>query len=150
MIFSFKKNRGEVSLVFVFIVLSVIIVTATTISLVAVAGLKGVNAGNYAAYAQVAVDSYLEKALLEYNWTPPGNTTPTCLNGILPDVDGQGTDVTIMTDNGIKDGETGSACPSIADVNAKNASLCIYVFAENHGVKKKYLSGAGANICPVR
>lgn len=146
----FNNNNGEVSLIYVFIVLTIVIVSAFSISAITINTIKGANVAEYSARAQTAADTYLEKALFDFNWAPV--TGPLCDNFVSPRLP-DGTQVTVIVDDGIikTDGSTG-ACPSISDVTAKNASLCVYAFAENHGVQKKLFAGAGKEIpgCPVR
>ncbi|MDO8512718.1 MAG: hypothetical protein Q7S57_05570 [bacterium] len=140
-----NNNKGEVALIYVFIILSILIVSAFTLSAIAISTIKGSGTAEYVARAQVASDSYLEKAMFQFHWSKL--TDSRCLNTVTP-VDGDGTKVTVMVDNGEK-----GVCPSLDGVvTKKDEKLCVYSFAENHGVQKKGSAGAGdpTKGCEVR
>jgi len=143
-----SNNRGEVALIYIFILLSIMIVSAFTVSGIAISTIKGSGTAEYVVKAQLASDSYLEKALFQFYWSKPADLPATrCLN-IPKNTDiGGGTKIELMVDNGTK-----NVCPTLAGVLDKSEKLCVYSFAENHGVQKKQLAGAGSESigCPVR
>lgn len=170
MISDFKKHasiRGEVSLLYIFIVLSMIIVSAFTISLVTLNSIKNVNIAESSARAQTAVDTYIEKAMFNFNWSKDGDTDNQRCSRDEGDVSkpsfetlSDGTKVTTIVDDGTKVDGTIGGCPSVIDVSEKNSALCVYAIAENNGIVKKKLAGAGrekdpndsnsAGGCPIR
>jgi hypothetical protein len=141
------NNKGEVALIYIFIILSIMIVSAFTISGIAISTIKGSGTAEYVVKTQIASDSYLEKAMFDYYWSKDP-VSPTCYNvtNVTSDTDAD-TKVTVMVDNG-----TPGDCPSLASVADKTAMLCVYSFAENHGVQKKQVAGSGKETpgCPVR
>lgn len=141
-----NNNKGEVALIYVFIILSIMIVSAFTLSAIAISTIKGSGVAEYVARAQIASDSHREKATFDYYWSAPSPALPTCDNYVIDDI-GDGTKVTVMVDNG-----TVGVCPSLSAIVDKTEMLCVYSFAENHGVQKKQVAGSGKETpgCPVR
>ena len=164
--YKFNENRGEVSLLYVFVVLSMVIVSSFTISIITINSIKGANVSESSAYAQTAVDSFLEKATYNFNWSEDTDTVDKrCTRGpgdgiYTEDPWRDGTKVTVIVDDGTTGGDPLhiGGCPSKEAVTDKTASLCIYVFAENNGVLKKKMAGAGkewdsgtnSGGCPLR
>jgi hypothetical protein len=134
------KNRGEVALIFVFIILMIIMVSALTISTIAVSTLKGAKTTKYTANAQFDVDSRLEKSMFNYVWADDPEISPVCDGGSETYTSSNGNLSTVSYK--VNDGNDG-VCPALSAVNNGTSSLCIYVTAVNNGVQKKLVSGKG-------
>lgn len=138
MIKSLKNNsRGEASLIFVFVILMIIVVSALTVSMMSVTTLKNSGVSENGAKAQFVVDSALEEALAQYAWKQE------CIN--VADFTGYSTDSSVKYkvetySVNLDDGKIGGCPPSI-DSGPTGTKLCIVVTADKNGVQKKYLSG---------
>jgi uncharacterized protein (UPF0333 family) len=132
-------NRGEASIIFTFVILMIVMMSAFTISVISVSTMKGARSGENSALALYAADTGMERGMFEYWWSKDDGTG--CNSNNATETTISPTKYSLFIDNGVAGG-----CPLVSDINSDTSvhpQLCIEAIGTSGTTERKLTSATG-------
>ncbi len=163
-----RSERGDISIVLTFIVLTVLTLSGMVLAVLAIRNIRGSQDIQASSDALYAADTALEAGLTHYHWSVPydaGEVPPNICtvasNVVIPGQPGVTYDIVVTGDpapvvtepNGSEDDGTDGAgrerCPTQDEVRNRTRALCITAIGEARGgsVRRRIQYDTDASSC---
>lgn len=125
--------RGDISILFVFIILIIVLMGSLIMSVTSIGTLKSGKEAENSVQALYTADTGLERGMFDYNWGENGleKCTNTASDIILPG----GSSYKLTVNRGEDD-----LCPTYNEVANKEKAFCINAYAKNKGTNRRLRS----------
>ena len=115
--------RGDISVLLVFFVLSVLLLGAMALTVLSVGNLRSTGNVVVSSQALYAADTGIERGMADYRWSSPN--TPTCTRVDNVAVGTAAYQLVVQADNG--------SCPRVSDLQTGTRALCIEATGKARG-----------------